>query len=1116
MINLLNNKNMKKQSINNRFLCLGLGLMMLSGATTIYAQEENEAADTTTAVVRKTAKVLPVYEMKEVSGVVYDAATKLPIDGANVQAYGFNRFTVMTNEKGEYTLKVPVFVNSLYVTVPEYNDVQVSFNGDKAPDVALYSSKFLSVYSPSTNIVAGAKANLENTSAVIVDEEIENKLAGDIYTINRTGMRGQGVAMFIRGLNSLNINAQPLIVLDGMFIDTQLDRTSIHDGFFNNILAGIDPEDVESIEVMKNATSLYGARGANGVVIINTKRGHSMATKINVIANAGFELAPSVTPMMNASQYRNYVSELIGTTTYGSEHATSSTSIPFLNSNPDYYWYPMYHNETDWSDGLYRTAATQNYKVNVQGGDEVAMYNLSLGYTNSASTAKKNSFDRLNIRFNTDIKLLEKLSTQLDLSYSKLAYDLRDNGWAESYASSTVSSPNVLGLIQSPFLSKYGYYTGNDGKLHLSQVYAGKYVDDVNYPFAFASAYGVNSALANPYWILKEGEGDNKNRQEVTQFNLNIMPRWEISDHVTISNRFAYQLNRSNDKYYLPEAGVPVYNYEGYGDVTSVVKSLFSKETSVYEDFRVDWKANYGMHDVMAFGGIRFTNNTFSDSYMKSYNSGSDKMPNMNNSNAFRSVEGNEDAWRNLSYYLFGRWAVKNTYFLEGAFSAETSSRFGKNADSGIKLFGVKWGLFPSLQAGWVISNEKWMSGLKAVNNLKFTLGFDVSGNDNIDYAASRTYFKSHTFLKTATALQLENIENPEIQWETTSRLNAGLSGSFFNNRVQAGVDFYLSNTDNLVTLKTINYMSGLKTFWSNGGSLRNVGVDARFNAILINGKDFKWQLGASLGHYKNSIQSLPDGDYTQTIYGAEILTSVGNAAGVFYGYKTAGVFSSDAEASSATTKTADGYLKYPTGITKNPYRNFSAGDVHFVDLNNDGIINESDKTIIGDPNPDIYGSFYTNLAYKRWSLDINFKYSLGGDIYNYQRSQLESLNTFYNQTTAAVNRWTYDGDQALLPRVMSSESDSWVNNERFSDRWIEDGSYLKLKKIRLSYELPLSLSWIQGLTIWAEANNLVTFTKYTGKDPEFSCGNAVLYQGIDAGLLPSNRSFNLGVKINL
>ncbi len=1095
--------------LQQNILRLSVGLMMLSGTNCLMAQNEADGA------VPEKRKEAPAYQMKTVTGVVYDAATKSPIDGAHVQAYNQARYSVMTDESGKYTLQVPTFVNSLYITVPGYNDVQVAFSGEIAPDVMLNSDEFKTFYSATTSATNKHKVAIDLSSATTVDTEIENRLAGDVRTINRTGLQGQGAAMFIRGLNSLNSTAQPLIVLDGMMMDMQLDRTAIHDGFFNNLLAGIDVEDIESVEVLKNGTALYGARGGNGVILINTRRGHSMATKINVSAYGGFETTPGSIDMMNASQYKSYTSDLIGTTEIGRENTSAGSVFPFLNSNPNYYWYPMYNNNTDWSDGLYRTAFTQNYKVNVQGGDDVAMYNLSLGYADAQSTAKGNDFNRLNIRFNTDIKLLQNLTTQLDISYSSLTYDLRDNGWAESYNDGAISSPNVLGLIQAPFLSKYAYYTGEDGKLHLSDVYAGKDVKDANYPFAFASAFGNNAALANPYWILKNGDGTNKNTQEVTQFTLNIMPRWDITKNLYVTNRFAYQLNRTNEKLYLPEAGMPVYNLEGYGQVTSVVKSLFGKETSLHEDFRINWSNNYGAHDIAVYGGFRFTSNSFSDNYMTGYNSGNDKMPDNKNSLKFRTVSGNNDEWRNMAYYANAAYSFKNTYFLEGAVTAEASSRFGKEAEEGLKMFGVSWGIFPSLQAAWVISNEKWFGKGKGVDYMKLTVGYDESGNDNIDYYASRTYFKPIQFLNNATALQLANIENPAIQWETTRRWNFGLAGSFLHNRVQAGVDFYISNTDNLLTLKSVNYMTGLKSFWCNGGSLRNTGFDVNVNAILVNGKNFKWQLGATVAHYKNELRSLPEQDYTTTIYGAEILTSVGNPVGLFYGYKTNGVFSTDAEAKAAG-KDGQDYLKYPTGIKNNPYKNFLAGDVHFVDQDNNGVIDSNDKTIIGDPNPDIFGNIYTNFSYKRWSLDVNFKYSLGNDVFNYQRSQLESVNGFYNQTTATVNRWTTEGQVTDMPRVCYTTSDDWVNNERFSDRWIEDGSFLKLKKVRLSYRLPLNLSWIQGLTVWAEGNNLFTLSEYTGLDPEFSCGNGVLYQGIDAGLLPQSRSFNLGVKINL
>lgn len=1112
-------KNKKYMNIQQCILRFGMGLMMLSGATVMMAQDIDESSEPTEntdsieLAKRRAAKqkAEAVYEMKSVSGTVIDAATKRPIDGARVQAYNNNRYSVMTDEKGQYTIKVPVFVTSLYVSVPEYNDAQVATLDGQAPTVYLYSSRLNGYYQKTTGITAERTANIDLSSAISVDSEIENKLAADIHTINRSGLNGQGVAMFIRGLNSLNTNAQPLVVLDGIFMDLQTDRTAIHEGFFNNVLASIDPEDIETVQVLKNATSLYGSRGANGVVIINTKRGKSMATRINVSAYGGFETVPTTTKMMNGNQYKNYVSELIGTTKYGLEHSTGGYSIPFLNDNPDYYWYPMYHNDTDWSKDLYKNAFTQNYKVNVQGGDDIAMYNLSLGYSQAESTAKENDFGRLNIRFNTDIKMLKRLSTQLDVSYSRTSYNLRDNGWAENYNSSTITSPNVLGLIQSPFLSKYGYYTGDDGKLHQSSVYAGKAIDD-NYPFDFASAYGTNTALANPYWILENGDGNNKNVQEVTQFNLNVMPKWEINKNWTLTNRFAYQLNRHNEKNYLPKAGTPIYTLEGLGDVTSRTRSLFGKETSLYEDLRLEWKQRFGAHDFDVFGGMRFTSNSFSDSYTTKYNSGNDKMP--ESGNEFRNLNGSDDQWRNLAYYIHGAYNYKETYYVEATMTAETSSRFGMNCDNGIKAFGVNWGMFPSLQAGWVISNESWMKTNGLVNSLKLTAGFDVSGNDNIGYSLSRTYFQATPFMYNAIALKLANIENPKIQWENTARWNVGLQGSFFKDRLQLGADFYISNTSNLLTMQSVNYMAGLEKYWTNDGKLRNTGIEARANVILVSAKNFSWQIGASMGHYKNEIIALPEGSYTTKIYGGEVLTSEGNPAGLFYGFKTDGVFATDQEA--ATAHNGNDYLKYPTGIEARPYNNFKAGDMHFVDQDNNGVINDNDKTIIGNPNPDIFGSFYTNFTYKRWSLDVNFKYSLGNDIYNYQRSQLEGMSNFYNQTQAAVNRWTVEGQRTDMPRACASTSENWVNNERFSDRWIEDGSFLKLKKVRLTYQTPLNLSWMQGLTVWAEANNVFTLTKYTGSDPEFSCNNNVLYQGIDAGLLPSNRNFKIGVRFNL
>lgn len=1135
------NKN-RKNNLMHGALRTGVCLFMLSGACVLSAQTTSESESSAPASAQVSKKAAqPEYEMKEVSGYVYDAATHEPLAGVQVQALNNRFYTALTDDKGAYTIKVPTFVNSLYIAVPDYNSVQIAIKGDKDQNANLYSSVLKSLYKDGTPIFAQSEMTVDNSSALTIENDIENQLNASVRTINRGGLPAQGAAMFINGLNSLNVNAQPLIVVDGVIWDMQYDRSSLHDGFFTNIFNIIDTEDIESVRVLRNGTALYGARGGNGVILIDTKRGKSMVTRINIRAYGGFEQSPEALKVMNASQYRNYVTDFLGTTQAAQDYFKTNTTVPpFMNEAPNYFFYPVYHNNTDWQKDLYKDAFTQNYKVSVEGGDDIAMYNLSLGYSQADATAKQNDFNRLNIRFNTDIVLFKDLTTTMDISYARNAYNLRDNGWAEDYSQRNISSPNVLGLIQAPFISPYSHYVIYDNGLqlgHTDRVYSGKNYSDANNPFRFAENFGY-AGLVNPFWVLSNGQGDNKNFQEQTQFAINVQPKYQINRYLSVSNRFSYILNRNNEKYYLPNDGTPSLPVEGLGEVRSVVRTQFNKETTLFNDFRVDWRRQYAGHYINLVGGFRLASYSYGDSYITGYNNDNDKMPNISMSLQYKDYGGTADKWMNLAYYVNADYNYLNKYFFNAGVTMEASSRFGTETAEGIKLFGVKWGLFPSVQAAWLMSSESWFD-VPFINYLKLSAGYEESGNDNVDYYAVRTYFENGKFLDNATGLFLANIQNPTIQWETNRRFNVGLQTSLFDNRLALGLDYYWSKTSNLLTRQAVSDITGLAFMWTNDGALKNTGIEFNAHAVFLNTRDWKWQGGFTIGHYKNEMTDLPESDlnyidiyqldangreiadtrtrihgYTSSVYGSNnILTAIGKPVGVFYGYQTAGVFASDAEASTAGKY---GYLRYPTGLSQDPYRNFKAGDVHFIDQNGDGWISEADMVQIGDPNPDIFGNFYTSLTWKNLTLDINFKYSLGNDVFNYQRSQLEGVNNIYNQTTAVVNRWRYNGQITDIPRAMASDNDEWVNNERFSDRWIEDGSYLKLKKVRLTYKIPLTLSWLQGLSVWGEANNVFTVTKYLGQDPEFSSGNGVLYQGIDSGMLPQNRNFNLGVTINL
>lgn len=1137
-----------KNISSNYFLgkVLGLGFCMFAfmGVTSVYAQDNATDTEEEVAVKKQPRKTnLPAYKMKEVSGIVLDAATRKPLSGVRVEALADARYSAMTEEDGRYKFSVPVFTTSLYVSTPEYNSVQIAVQ-EGEQKVKLYSSVFNSFYKNGNEVFTNKSAAIDNPSSISVESEIENSLEGNVRTISRGGLPGIGANIMINGINTLNSVSQPLVVVDGVIWDMQYDRGTQHTGFFNNVFSTLDVEDIESVKVLNTGTSIYGAKGANGVIEITTKRGRNRATRIQARVYGGFETAPSTIDVLNGSEYRNYMTNILGTyePSNGASVSSALQSIAkqgFMNEDPSYTYYNLYHNNTDWQKDLYQDAFTQNYRVNVQGGDDIALYGLSLGYTKSDATAKKNNFDRLNIRFNTDINMFEKVFASFDISYARTSSSMRDNGWEADYTTSNISSPNVLGLISSPMISKYNYIVYWDEASNMNKifqdpnVYSGKTYSDSNNPFKFGVNYGT-PATANPYWILRNGDGNNKNYQEQTQFTLNFNPRYEINKYWTVGDRFSYVMNSTSEKYYLPYDGTPSKFVEGMGNISSTVKSQSSTENEISNNLYISFKKNFGAHNLSAMGGFRLNSFNYSDSYLRGYNNSNDKMPNFAYSLQYKQYGGDNDSWVDLSYYLTAAYNYMNRYFVNGTLSTQASSRFGKDTEEGIKMFGVKWGLFPSLQAAWLVSSEPWFKA-DFVNYLKLSAGYEETGNDNIDYYASRTYFANVKFFEMATALSLANIANSSIQWETTRRFNVGLETSLFDNRVNLGVNVFWSKTSNLLTMQRLNYIAGLPSILGNNGALENKGVNVNLNAAVVNTKNFKWELGFSVGHYNNEITELSTdpiitynldangnrageyqriNGYTSSVYGTDnILTAVGNAAGVFYGFKTAGVFASDAEASQAGKY---GYLRYPTGYTGDPYRYFKAGDVHFIDQNGDGWISEADMVKIGDANPDIYGNIFTKFNFKAFTLDVIFKYSLGNDVFNYQRSQLEKENNLWNQSAAVRNRWTYDGQVTDIPRAVMTSSSEWVNNERFSDRWIEDGSYLKMKKVRLTYRLPMNLSWLQGLTVWGEANNVFTITKYLGTDPEVSCSNSVLYQGIDTGMLSASRSFNFGVTINL
>ena len=1079
-----------------RFYCLAL---LMAGTLGGYAQEE-AAADTVTAA-RPASPIKKNVKTRPVSGRVFAVTSGTPLGGAFVSVSGYDGYSTLTEEDGTYKLDVPEFATALTVTAPDYNSVRVGINqSGKLRDVTLYSSVMRSAYSADDNILNTVVADkFDYSPSLNITSEIGDQLGANVRTISRGGTPGIGNFMMMNGINSLHSNAQPLIVIDGVIVDQQYDRTMVHDGFYNDILTSFNVNEIKSVKVMANGTAIYGAKGANGVILIETKRNTSLATKIDATVSAGITLLPKSLPMMSGSQFKTYASDLLKTT------GTNLSEFQFLTSDPNNYYYNKYNNNTDWNDVIYREAFSQNYGITVQGGDEVASYFLALGYNGAQSVLEDNDVNRLNIRFNTDINMFKHLFIRFDASYSNVTRYLKDQGAPEAYDEGTVTSVNYLGLVKSPMLSPYAYSNGKISDVAFDNS------DEDYLDQALSSIGNVNYRLANPASINEYGTAQNKNYFENSYLNLAVTPKWQFNKHLSLSSLFSYTLTNTNDKYYVPINGVPDYYVSSIGlTVENEIRSLYSSQNSITSDTKIEWGNQYGAHSIDLLGGFRYMNDRYKVDTQLGYNTGSDKTPFINDTQN-KTTTGSTNEWTSMSWYGQARYDYRKRYFVEGNLAIESSSRFGKDAKEGFKLAGVRWGVFPGIQTGWVLSNESWFD-VPGIDYAKFTMGYDVSGNDGIDFDATRTYFQSILFQNQANGLVLGNLGNTEVQWETTRRFSFGTELNFLKNRLNLKVNVFKSWTDNLLTYHELNFITGLENNWVNGGSLENKGYNITVNGHIIATRNWNWELGASVGHYKNKLTALPDGqDYVDVeVYGATIRSQIGQPVNLFYGYKTETTAAGTSVYATSEEAASDGlYILGENGIDKTY---FGAGDVKFAD-NGDKEINKADMQIIGDPNPDIYGNIFTSLSYKRIRLDVNFNYSLGNDAYNYLRSQLEGGSRFMNQSITMVNRWSYEGQKTDMPTATWEDP---MGNARFSDRWIEDASYLRLKSITLSYELPINNTFIHGLTFWGQANNVFTVSKYLGADPDFSMSNSVLEQGIDRGLLANSRSFMLGIKINL
>jgi len=1039
-------------------------------SVSLYAQN---AQDSTAATVTAPSKIKKGILVR---GIVKDAKTKGGLSGINVVVKDFS--AAITNDDGSFEINVPHLESLLTVSGQEFQTKVFPIkNRNSDVEIFLYEAYYSPTYQIG-NLPTGEELQYGTTKAVSVvnfktnqwsspiKESVGDFLQGRVAGLNsvrRSGVPGAGTYLTLRGFTSLYGTNKPLIIVDGMIYDDEDYGSGIIQNNGSSPLENLDVKDIENITVLKDDSALYGAKGANGVLIINTTRPTDLTTKIDFTMYGSANQTPEQLPVMGADAYRTHISQLETSRGLSQDQIAA---LPYMNDNPLVPGYYRYHNNTNWQDRVFKSSISQNYFLKVRGGDDIAKYGLSVGYLNNEGIVENSKSTRYSTRLNAALKLTEKFLVDANMSFINNLQDQRDQGFAYK------TSPVYLALTKSPFLSANGVSDDGNVSPNLADT------DDFN--------------VSNPRAILDNGIGVNKNYR----FFGNLNFKYIINNAWNVNSLFGLTYNKERETFFIPDKGV--------ADIilpTAIGKNRSGSEVQIFNSIYTDTYANYlkkfkDDHKVDVRFGFRTQSNNSESDLGLGYNSATDDFTSVGaGSNLLRQVGGALGEWNWLNIYASANYNYRDKYFLTTSYAVDGSSRFGDNN---------KYSLMTALTGAWMVSAENFMKNSTAIDYFKLRGTLSESGNDDIGNFTAQKYYVSQNLLGVQ-GLVSGNIGNPDLQWERVKKINLGADIGLFNERINLSMDFYGKKTANMIVYESVSGLSGFDYMVSNSAQMRTFGTEMSLNARAVSSPDFTFDFGLNLATYKNEIQSLPNGDILTQFGGATYITSVGRDANLFYGLQTNGVYSTTSDAQ------ADGLSRRLTNGELVP---FTGGDMRFTDTNGDKVIDDKDRMAIGNPNPDLTGSFTANFTYKRFSLQGLFNFSVGNDLYNGVRYNLEKMSGYENQSIAVKNRWRAEGQQTDIPKATWGDP---MGNASFSDRWIEDGSYLRLKTLVLGYDFNVAkMKYIKAVKVYATANNLFTLTNYLGYDPEFSATSSLFGQGADIGLTPQFRTLQLGLRLGL
>ncbi|BAV04515.1 TonB-linked outer membrane protein, SusC/RagA family [Filimonas lacunae] len=1057
-----------------------------------------------------------------VRGKVINAKDKTPIDGALVAEIDKDDRIikgVTTDLEGNYALKVSNPKNRISVAFIGYksevssiggkavHNFQLTHSGKDMDEVIVVADKknnngMMSISDKyRTTAAASISAKeMEEMQASSIDQALQGRLPGVDITA-ASGDPGAAMSIKIRGTASINSNDNPLIVVDGMPYETSVPSdfnfgTADEQGYAS--LLNIAPSDIKDITVLKDAaaTAVWGSQAASGVLIINTKRGAMGSPSLTYTMKASLTFAPKAIPMLNGDQYSTLMPEMV--MNRNGSPLNTQTQKEFSYDPTDPYWYYNYSNNTNWVEAITRMGYVQDHNLSMSGGGQKAKYYASVGYYDYKGITIGTGLTRMNARINLDYNVSDRIRFRSDLSYTH-------SNTARNYVNNTDGSDGIrnIAYLKMPNMSIYEYDKyGNLTPNYLSPV---------------ANTQGYYPGTYNPLAMAETAINKIIGERIVPHFNLqyDIKPK-----RLMLVSDVQFDINNTKNNTFLPQeaTGRPWIEttvnraYDGDGDAFSVqTKTSLSYTPELSEDHSASFFTSLMTSDY------KYVSHQSQTANIASSVTQDPSVPGRTSGTGL-AIGSSQTQTRTVGLLFSGQYDYKKRYIINGSIRGDGNSRFGPNH---------RYGLFPAVSTRWRAADEPFLAKAHAkwMDDFSVRASYGHSGRaPKYDYTFYNTYSSYNFTYLGQSAVFPSAMRLNDLRWEVNKGLNLGFNLSMFQRRIMVDLDFYRNRiSDMFYSDLQIPTYSGFNTVDMNVGTMDNQGWELGLTATVIRKKDITLDLNFNISHNDNVIREIsefyPKESGSVTANGSyKSILQVGNPFGSFYGYRYKGVYKD--KASTIARDKGGKPIVGPNGQTVYMRFNypstdyvFQPGDAMYEDVNHDGTINYMDVVYLGNGNPKFSGGFGATLTLKR-NLKITafFNYRMGADVINSTKMTTTNMYGYSNQSTATLRRWRKEGDVTDMPRALYASGYNWLG----SDRYVEDASFVRLRTVTARYTLPqdiVSKLHLKALSAYITAENLLTFTRYTGQDPEVTLkGSDPFRVATDYSMTPPPMIFTFGL----